>query len=649
MISQMSLVEIVGPRNSLDAAVDAIQSAGIVHVEEVPLSDSDTSGLLHRVHLSEADEREKAEYEELSQLLSEAISDIPGAMRASAECGQEIAKWEKLPASVIVASAKSLHAEVRSFARRQRNLAEDLSVLSSYEEVVTALAPLIEGRQAPEAHESFGLIFERGTESAQELVEEELRKLTSDQYTFLKASLKDDRVAVVVGFHKEFAAPVRAFTGKAGITEIRAPRHLRDRPFEEVVTTIQKETVALQDEQQALREQAESFYRDNVSKLMAIQRVCWDRFARLDVISNFAQTRYTFVAKGWVPRAKLAEFQQSLSDACGEAVVARPVQSRGVGAPPVLLDNSSRVRPFEPLLGLLPLPRYGTVDPSPFLAIFFPPIFGLMLGDIGYGVLLAALAVILYRCSGPRKIQKDLSIVLGHCAFFTIVFGFVFGELLGAVGHHWGLRPLWRERLSLGPVDNRAAIFGYLIISVAVGVAHVTVGLVAGIINAHRRREESAATDCMAKLAGLFALFFFAIWLKKLFLPPVFFSLGVVGLLVFLVLMVRQIMHEPIHGLMMPIEFLSTVGNVLSYARIMAVGLVSVVLALLASHFGGMMGSAALGAIVFVMIHALNLALGIIDPTIQGLRLHYVEFFSKFYVTGGRPYAPFQKIGGQNA
>jgi V/A-type H+-transporting ATPase subunit I len=87
-------------------------------------------------------------------------------------------------------------------------------------------------------------------------------------------------------------------------------------------------------------------------------------------------------------------------------------------------------------------------------------------------------------------------------------------------------------------------------------------------------------------------------------------------------------------------------GNILSYARIMAIGMASVVLSLMASLLGGMMGSIVLAILVVVLVNALNLALGIIDPTIQGLRLHYVEFFSKFYLGGGTPFAPFKKLGG---
>lgn len=133
------------------------------------------------------------------------------------------------------------------------------------------------------------------------------------------------------------------------------------------------------------------------------------------------------------------------------------------------------------------------------------------------------------------------------------------------------------------------------------------------------------------------------------FLPPSF-GIAVIGAAVlFAAVLGYQIVRRPSHGLLLPLEVLSTVGNILSYARIMAIGLASVVLALLARLFSQMIPNVALAFVVVVLIHSLNLALGIIDPTIQGLRLQYVEFFSKFYQSGGRRFSPLRKIGGELA
>ena len=91
-----------------------------------------------------------------------------------------------------------------------------------------------------------------------------------------------------------------------------------------------------------------------------------------------------------------------------------------------------------------------------------------------------------------------------------------------------------------------------------------------------------------------------------------------------------------------PIEFIGLIGNVLSYLRIAAIGLASVYLAKVANDTAGMVGNLVVGTILAILIHALNLVLGAFSPTIHSLRLHYVEFFRKFYQGGGRLYEPFK-------
>jgi V/A-type H+-transporting ATPase subunit I len=96
-------------------------------------------------------------------------------------------------------------------------------------------------------------------------------------------------------------------------------------------------------------------------------------------------------------------------------------------------------------------------------------------------------------------------------------------------------------------------------------------------------------------------------------------------------------------GALGPMEIMSSVGNILSYARLMAIGMASVILAIVANRIGGAIGIAIIGVIAAVLLHTLNIILAMFSPSIHSMRLHLVEFFSKFYEGGGMPYKPFRK------
>ena len=650
MIEAMSFVEIVGPKKVFDPVLDALQQTGVMHIEEIPTAGESKTVFLHKIHLSEEQSQQRQTYEELAKLLAEdGIAHIPrpliSHLRSSEEYASQYQRWNKCGHLDVVATARQVHAQVRSFMRRRRNLDDDVRVLAVYEELAEALAPLVKSTELPEEYEFVGLIFERKNLSARTLLKEHIGKLTSGRYRFLHTQLRGGRVAALVGFHKQHGREARQFIAKAGVSEIHGPRQLRDKPFEEALIRVQKDLAELRAEQRQLAGQMQEFFAMKASLLLALKAVCDDRLSRLNAIANFAQTDYAFIIQGWVPTARLETLSARIRAITQSPVIVQQLHSREtVSTPPVRLSNPGPVRPFEQLLALFPLPRYGTIDPTSFVAAFFPPMFGLMLADIGYGALLAAGGLFLRLRRRSGNLARAMGTVLTWCAFYTIIFGFVFGELFGTFGHHLGLRPLWRERLALEGPDKTGALLGYLMLAVAVGIAHTLCGLVLGILNARRTGEKAKAIECLARIMGLVGLFLLVARLASL-LPPAFSTVGIGALLAFFILMVVSMVNHPMHGMILPLELLSTVGNVLSYARIMAIGMASAVLAMLANQFGGTIGNVVLAALVVILFHALNLVLGIVDPTIQGLRLHYVEFFSKFYSAGGRIYSPFRTKG----
>ena len=258
--------------------------------------------------------------------------------------------------------------------------------------------------------------------------------------------------------------------------------------------------------------------------------------------------------------------------------------------------------------------------------MFFPTFFGLILGDVGYGVLLGLGAYVLRRRSRPQSILRSAAEIGGACAVFTIIAGILYGELFGDLGRRWfGLHPV--------AFGREEALVPFLLLAVALGVVHVVLGLVLGAVSMARRHPRQAIGR------GLSALMVVMITLALLAaigrLPEAFFTPLVVALLVaFPVLVV-------VEGIVAPLELLSTIGNVLSYARIMALGIASVMLAVVANRMVGAVGSLAVGVTFALLFHLVNFAIGVFTPTIHALRLQYVEFFGKFYSPGGVRYEPF--------
>ncbi|MEA3441490.1 MAG: V-type ATPase 116kDa subunit family protein, partial [Chloroflexota bacterium] len=258
--------------------------------------------------------------------------------------------------------------------------------------------------------------------------------------------------------------------------------------------------------------------------------------------------------------------------------------------------------------------------------------FGMMLGDVVYGLILLLISLLLTR-RFKEGLMHDILIVLAMGSGWSIVFGFLYGEALGTLGAKFGLQPIWFERAS------KEHVASLLMMSLIVGAVHITLGLILGVWEAIKERKRSHLLERGGMLLGLCCLFLIVGVLMN-YLPDDFMTPAISGLIIGIVLLSASLGWLGI--LIGPIEFIGLIGNVLSYLRIAAIGLASIYLAKVANDVAGMLGSVVVGVILAVLVHSLNLVMGAFSPTIHSLRLHYVEFFRKFYEGGGNPYKPFK-------
>jgi V/A-type H+-transporting ATPase subunit I len=296
---------------------------------------------------------------------------------------------------------------------------------------------------------------------------------------------------------------------------------------------------------------------------------------------------------------------------------------------PVILKNPPLFRPFELFARLLPLPRYTSYDPTPFIAIFFPLFFGMMLGDAGHGAILLVAAVVVRKRYKERRFVGDAARIFIISALFAILFGVFFGEFFGELGRElFGFRPL--------VTDRSTAILPMLYFTLAVGVMHVTLGLLLGVVAALKKRS---GKEALFKVVTILVVLSLVVLFGSLAAP----SAGALTRPIALTLVVTIPLLLFTGGLMAPLELVKTIGNIISYVRIMAIGLTSVFLSSAANNLAGMTGNIVTGMIVGGLLHLLSITVGVFSPTIQSLRLHYVEFFSKFLEHGGRRFEPLTK------
>jgi V/A-type H+/Na+-transporting ATPase subunit I len=341
---------------------------------------------------------------------------------------------------------------------------------------------------------------------------------------------------------------------------------------------------------------------------------------------------------------------------------------------PVQLENAAWVRPFQGLLSLFAPPRYGNFDPTWTLAVFFPLFFGIVVGDIGFGLLFAAIAF-LHAPPRPRRASrlslgplgivikpqalKPISTVMFWAAGWSIVWGYVYGEFFGNFLEYWpkanrsSTRPCttspataWIEILLF-----RVEVFTpLLLLSIGFGVLQVLGGWVIRVVYGFKHNDMKHVYEGIGMFAGIAALVIFGAAFLTDGLNPVVNGIVAVGFAVFLVCAVLARMP------LMLIELISNSGNILSYLRIFAVGLSAALVAKLATNLGFAVSGTLpiigpiLGIAVALLVHLIALALTMIGHTLQPLRLQYVEFFTKFgfYEASGRPYQPFKLLGGKS-
>ncbi|ABS26770.1 ATPase [Anaeromyxobacter sp. Fw109-5] len=621
MILPMARVQLLGPRDLLERALEFLQAQGVLELRAPSPAPAGAPALVQPRPPAAATAMRAARAEEALRRLEALAARLAGGRGAGEGRLPEPGSEE------LLARLGELETELDALEARRAALAEEAEALARFSRLIVALAPLGHGIDPALDPEIHGLEL-RSDPEAIALLRGEVRRLTGDVFELTARPLDAERTGVLLVVPRAHGPALTALLFERGVDEVKLPAACAGKPLVDVLLHVIARSRAIPAEQAQVEAERERLAERVHAPLAASAAAARALLGRLGAASACGETRFAFVVTGYMPAERVPPLREAVATELGDrvAMLARPPERREWSEVPVVLRNRSFVRPFERLLGLVPLPRYGSTDPTPWVAVFFPLFFGLVLGDVACGAagLVVALVLRVRRVGGP--LGRDLTWVALACALSALAFGVLFGEALGELGGHFGLHPL--------VLDRRRAFLTFLGVALGVGAVHVGVGMalgVAGALRAGHRREALGRVAklgllCAAAVSGAVA----AGLLPAPALRPALWAGGA--------LLAVAIGAE---GPMAVLELVLGLGNVLSYTRLMALGLASVMLAEVANLVATTLRPAAAGATIGVLLHLVNFTLGLISPTVAALRLHYVEFFEKFYDEGGAPYRPF--------
>lgn len=383
------------------------------------------------------------------------------------------------------------------------------------------------------------------------------------------------------------------------------------------------------------------------------------RLEKYEVIEKLSYTDHAFFLKGYIPEKYSAKLKKDLEKRFDCTVELSEADDDA----PVVMENNGFAQPLIGVISAYGLPGKGDIDPLCVMSLFYYLLFGLMFSDAGYGILMAlvcGIIMIVHRKS-DAPIMTSVKMFF-FCGISTAIWGFVMGSFFGDalevisqnfLGKNWTTPCLW-----FSPMKDPMKM---LMFSMALGIVHMFTGLgIAGYQCIRDKKFLDLIFDVVSWFVLLIALLLMLMG-ASLFEGIAGFKLtytdtqsliikiaAIVGAAIVVLFGGRE-SKNPLKRLMKGLYGLYGVtgwlGDVISYSRLLALGLATGVVGSVVNQMGAMIGNPVAFAIIFIIGHLLNFLINVLGAYVHTNRLQFVEFFGKFYSGGGREFAPFNIKG----
>jgi len=512
---------------------------------------------------------------------------------------------------------------------------------------------------------------------------EELESLiwekTEEKCLILK-KLFQDRFSVVIVTLKEYQNDVEGVL-KGLNFDILEPREKNLREVRERLKLI-KET------EEGLQRDLNKIGDERFKDLLVAREIVQIEKNTQEIMLNFGKTDRIYVIEGWIPTKDVDDLVEEIENASKGYVVIRIYKPKPDENVPVLLQNPKIFKPFESITNMFGLPSYTEIDPTPIMAVTFPLIFGLMFGDVGHGFVLALAGLGLITLKKGNKSLWNFGMILLYCGILAMIFGFlyasVFGneKILSNLYESWGigrtytiaggetLRALWRI-----PSHDIEYMIG---IALFVGVLHMGVGLIVNAVNNVHEKGFGTIVHSLSKIwffcgevtiiaslfkfkipffqdiARMYPLIGAATLTETILNPILLFGIYIpVGLMLMSELIhgLQQFSIKKLFGLLGEglFEIFETfsmlLSNTISYSRIAILAVIHAMMCLAIYEIAGIEAISDIFILSILIIAGGNILVLVLEGLIvfiHTIRLHFYEWFTKFYSSGGIEYTPFR-------
>ena len=472
-------------------------------------------------------------------------------------------------------------------------------------------------------------------------IKNELSNLTDELEIFTVPSDDKEGEIIVVVTLKELSDEVYSTLRKFDFEKIEigdvegTPQQIISNADSRLLT-IESERASVKSELRAVAEQWDD-------DILALKEQLENEKEKNEILSSFVQTKDAYVLEAWVPVKDTEKVEQIVEKSSDGHCAFETIEVEGTDDEnvPVLQQNGWYAKPFEYLVDMYSPVRYNALDPTIFVAITFPFFFGFCLTDAAYGLVVAAIGVVLLRGLGKvKESMKSFGWILIWSGLWAVILGLITNGLLGDFCERIAG---FRLPTVVPAVESFVHPDTILIIAIAVGLLYTNIGFIIGAINNLRYGNVKDA------IGSQICWFVFEAGIVLLALGFMMPAIGMIGMVLGGILIVATIgMLVWANGAYGVMDIFGYMGDVLSYARLLALclatGGIAMTVNILAEMLNNMVPFAGIiiAIIVFIFGHIANFLFQVLGAFINALRLNYVEFFSQFFMEGKGKFEAFK-------